>query len=100
MAPRSPERSVWRWWSGTQKGARLPGRRKAYRNHLKLKRMTRCLPFRFAPIQTLGQPTLTELAALVTRMLDMDPQNRPSSMADVQKALERLEDQRRHPSVP
>ena len=57
-------------------------------------------PFRFAPLPSLGQPALTELAALITRMLDMDAQRRPTSMGVVKQELERIEDQRLHPSVP
>ena len=53
-------------------------------------------PFRFAPLQTLGQPALTELAALITSMLDMDAQRRPASMAAVKQVLERIADQQRH----
>ena len=57
-------------------------------------------PFRFAPLPSLGQPALTELAALITRMLDMDAQRRPASMAAVKQALERIADQRLQPPVP
>lgn len=53
-------------------------------------------PFRFAPLQTLGQPALTELAALITNMLEMDAQRRPASMAAVKQELERIADQQRH----
>jgi len=57
-------------------------------------------PFRFAPLPSLGQPALTELAALITRMLDMDAQRRPTSMAVVKQELERIADQQQHPPVP
>jgi serine/threonine protein kinase len=57
-------------------------------------------PFRFAPLPSRGQPALTELAALITRMLDMDAQRRPASMAAVKQELERIADKQRHPPVP
>src|SRR5205823_12042383 len=57
-------------------------------------------PFRFAPLPSRGQPALTDLAALITRMLDMDAQRRPASMAVVKQELERIADQRRYPPVP
>ena len=57
-------------------------------------------PFRFAPLPSLGQPAMSELAALITRMTDTDPQRRPASMAVVKQKLEQIADQQRHPPVP
>ena len=45
-------------------------------------------PFRFAPLRLSGQPASATLESLISRMLDMDPQKRPASMAAVRQELE------------
>ena len=45
-------------------------------------------PFRFAPLQLSWQPTSATLESLISRMIDMDPQKRPVSMAAVRQELE------------
>jgi serine/threonine protein kinase len=60
---------------------------------------SRC-PFHFAPLPSSGQPAFAELAALITRMLDMDASKRPVSMAAVKQTLEWIADQLQHPPVP
>jgi hypothetical protein len=47
-------------------------------------------PFRFPPLQSLVPTIPTELAKLITQMLDMDENNRPASMLEVKQRLQRI----------
>jgi eukaryotic-like serine/threonine-protein kinase len=47
-------------------------------------------PFRFAPLRLYGTAGLAELEALIMRMVDMDPGNRPASTAEVKEELRRI----------
>lgn len=57
-------------------------------------------PFRFAPLQFPGHPALSRLAALITQMLDMDVDKRPTSMALIRQELENIETQLKQPTAP
>jgi WD40 repeat protein len=47
-------------------------------------------PFRFAPLRLYGTAGLAELEALIMRMVDLDPGNRPASAAEVKEELRRI----------
>jgi serine/threonine protein kinase len=56
-------------------------------------------PFHFAPLQTRGQPALTELDTLLMSMLEMDAHKRPASMAAVKQSLEWLANQQQQQAL-
>jgi len=47
-------------------------------------------PFRFAPLRLYGTPGLSELEALILRMVEMDSSKRPASISEVKKELQRI----------
>jgi serine/threonine protein kinase len=58
-------------------------------------------PFRLPPLRFPHQFTgLAKLTALITSMLDMDPQKRPVNVAVVRQTLEEIANRRLHPSQP
>ncbi len=57
-------------------------------------------PFRFPLLQSLVPTMPTNLATLITQMLELDEDKRPANMAGVKQKLEQIADQRRHPPVP
>src|SRR6266700_329234 len=57
-------------------------------------------PFRFPPLQSLVPTVPTNLATLITQMLELDEDKRPANMAAVKQKLEQIADQRRYPPVP
>jgi serine/threonine protein kinase len=57
-------------------------------------------PFRFPLLQSLVPTVPTNLATLITQMLELDEDKRPANMAVVKQELERIADQQRHPPVP
>src|SRR6266567_3825992 len=57
-------------------------------------------PFHFPLLQSLVPTVPTNLATLITQMLELDEDKRLANMADVKQKLEQIADQRRHPPVP
>ena len=57
-------------------------------------------PFHFPLLQSLVPTVPTNLATLITQMLELDEDKRPANMAAVKQKLEQIADQRRYPPVP
>jgi len=47
-------------------------------------------PFRFAPLRLYGPPGLSELEALILRMVEIEVENRPASISEVKEELEHI----------
>lgn len=47
-------------------------------------------PFRFAPLRLYGPPGLSELEALILRMVEIEVENRPARIGEVEEELQRI----------